>query len=281
MLKRAIFKPHYQAFSIPEEEGVMLLSEDNNHIALKGKIYAAISSLLDGQHTSSQICDALSHEFPASEIYYAVMRLERAGYLVEADPLVSREVAAFWSLMNIPTRNLHEHLEKAQISIFFKNILPTQILREKLNMLGVQSEADGLRKFNVYIMDAYSQIEQYLFKEMTENTALTWLLIQPTSPFFMVGPILTRDKKICDACLMKQLHQKYILSLSEDEEIHHLAYDIASIEIAKFLIQPHKSQLLNKILEVNSSSWKMKYYSIKPNPKCLTCRNNQSEQSDA
>ncbi len=277
MLKKATFKPHYQVFALPEEKGTILLSENNDHIALKGKLYADISNLLDGQHTTLEVCEALAHEFSASEVHYAIMRLEQAGYLVEADPIVSREAAAFWSLLDISTLNMHNQLAKAQVSIFSKNIPSAQYLAEKLNPLGVESKIDVLGNFNVLIIDDHLSIDESLFSEMTKNPALSWLLIQPIGPFFAVGPILTRDKKICDTCLKKQLLQQHTHSLSKSEAkaIYNLAHDIAAIEIVKFLIQPGKSQLLNKKLEVNTSTWKMQYFSIKPNSVCTGCQNNQ------
>jgi len=92
-------KPHFHV-EIIEPKQVYLLGEQGNH-ALTGQLYCQILPLLNGQYTIEQIVQKLDGEVPPDYIDYVLNRLAEKGYLTEAAPELSPEVAAFWSELGI------------------------------------------------------------------------------------------------------------------------------------------------------------------------------------
>ena len=96
-------KPHYH-IEILEPKQVYLLGEQDNH-ALTGQLYCQILPFLDGNHTREQIAEKLNEEVPLDYIDFVLHRLNEKGYLTEAAPELTPEVAAFWSELGIaPTQ---------------------------------------------------------------------------------------------------------------------------------------------------------------------------------
>src|SRR4029079_18294941 len=99
MLNTPIFKAHLRVDVLPGE-GVLLLSEEASG-ALYGAAYEKIVPLIDGQHSTDDIVDALVDQVEPARVYYVLSGLEAKGYLSEATPDVPQSVAAFWNSMGI------------------------------------------------------------------------------------------------------------------------------------------------------------------------------------
>ena len=84
MIPRPQFKPWFRWAIVPGE-GILLLSEQG-HVSLRGGVYMGLAPLLNGQHTVDEIINRLQDEFPAPEIFSALMSLRSKGYLID-EPL--------------------------------------------------------------------------------------------------------------------------------------------------------------------------------------------------
>lgn len=90
--------PHLELASLGDE-GVVVRSATGNTL-LEGRLYARVMALVDGLRSADAIADALP-EFGSHEVYYALLQLEKRGYLVESYS-APRAEAAYWSLQDLP-----------------------------------------------------------------------------------------------------------------------------------------------------------------------------------
>lgn len=73
---------HLRAFVLSDEE-VALIGE-NTKVVLRGKLYTQLVPLLDGTLTEAEIVAALDGKAPEAMAYFALLRLEKSGYLASA-----------------------------------------------------------------------------------------------------------------------------------------------------------------------------------------------------
>jgi oxazoline/thiazoline synthase len=97
------FKPHLRAHVISASE-VALIGERERYV-IRGELYAALTPLLDGLRSGDEIATALSDQYPAEQIYYALAQLEAKGYTGEAqtDPR-----AVWWSAHGVTAETAAE-----------------------------------------------------------------------------------------------------------------------------------------------------------------------------
>ena len=74
---------------------------EKGHRLLQGPLCEALLPLVDGRRTASEIVDALSPEFAATHVYYALLMLQKKGYLTESEQQVQHANAGFWSLQGL------------------------------------------------------------------------------------------------------------------------------------------------------------------------------------
>src|SRR5262249_13434183 len=115
MIERPQFKPHYRVEVRPPD--VVYLLSERGHAALSGRLYASLAPLLDGHRTVGQIAAALRDEASGAEVYYALMQLERKGYVGESAVGVAPEVAVFWSALDQTPSTAVRRLEATAVAV--------------------------------------------------------------------------------------------------------------------------------------------------------------------
>ena len=128
-------KPHFRV-ELVEPKNVYLLSESATH-ALTGSLYCQILPLLNGQHTLDEIIQKLDGQIPSDHIHYVLDRLYEKGYLTDAAHSLTREAAAFWSLLNVDPQVVSEQLPHTQVFITTVGTVDAQPLIEALQAVGI------------------------------------------------------------------------------------------------------------------------------------------------
>ena len=115
MLKRPRFKTQFRVETV-EGEGTFLLSE-NGAVFLRNRIYQSICPLLDGNHTVDEIVDQLQEELPDAYIYYALMELERQGFLIESETILPANITVFLEHLNINIKDAYHRLQETKVQV--------------------------------------------------------------------------------------------------------------------------------------------------------------------
>ncbi|MBD2677102.1 MULTISPECIES: TOMM precursor leader peptide-binding protein [Nostoc] len=203
-------KPHFH-IEVIEPKQVYLLGEQGNH-ALTGELYCQIVPLLDGQHTIEQIIQKLDGQVPAEYIDYVLNRLAEKGYLTEATPDLSPEVAAFWTELGIAPPVAAQGLKQpVTLTTVGDNISEVTVaaLATALRDMGipVQNSADaGSRAaLNIVLTDDYLQSGLAAINKQALERQQTWVLVKPVGSVLWLGPVFVPGKTGCWSCLAHRL----------------------------------------------------------------------------
>src|SRR5262245_2814993 len=83
MLTRPLLRPDLRAVLVDGETVVLFGGRD--HIRRAGRPVADVIPLLDGARAPEDVVAALDGRVATEEVYYALLELERRGYVVDAD----------------------------------------------------------------------------------------------------------------------------------------------------------------------------------------------------
>ncbi|MBW4592615.1 MAG: TOMM precursor leader peptide-binding protein [Brasilonema angustatum HA4187-MV1] len=203
-------KPHFHV-EVIEPKQVYLLGEQANH-ALTGQLYCQIVPLLDGQHTIEQIIEKLDGEVPAEYIDYVLNRLAEKGYLTEAAPDLSPEVAAFWSELGIAPPIAAQGLKQpVTLTTVGENISEVTVaaLATALRDMGIpvqnSTDAGSSAALNIVLTDDYLQPELASINKQALECQQSWLLVKPVGSVLWLGPVFIPQQTGCWNCLAHRL----------------------------------------------------------------------------
>jgi ribosomal protein S12 methylthiotransferase accessory factor len=202
-------QPHFHV-EVIEPKQVYLLGEQANY-ALTGQLYCQILPLLDGQHNREQIVEKLDGEVPEEYIDYVLERLAEKGYLTEAAPELSSEVAAFWSELGIAPPVAAAALRQPVTLTPVGNISEVTVaaLTTALRDIGISvqtpTEAGSPTALNVVLTDDYLQPELAKINKQALESQQTWLLVKPVGSVLWLGPVFVPGKTGCWDCLAHRL----------------------------------------------------------------------------
>ncbi|MGL4376640.1 MAG: TOMM precursor leader peptide-binding protein, partial [Microcoleaceae cyanobacterium] len=193
-ITRPQIKPHFHV-EVIEPKQVYLLGEQDNH-ALTGQLYCQILPLLNGENTLEQIVEKLEGEVPAEYIDYVLNRLAEKGYLTEAAPELSPEVAAFWSQVGVAPPVAAQALKQTvSLTTVGDNIsertIATLATALKDTGLEVRTPRDDSSSavLNVVLTDDYLQPGLALINQQALESQQTWLLVKPVGSVLWLGPV--------------------------------------------------------------------------------------------
>ncbi len=203
-------KPHFHV-EVIEPKQVYLLGEQGNH-ALTGQLYCQILPLLNGEHTLGQIVEKLDGEVPAEYIDYVLNRLAEKGYLTEAAPELSPEVAAFWSQLGVAPPVAAQSLQQSvALTTVGENISEVTLaaLATALGDAGIQvqtpREDSSSAVLNVVLTDDYLQPELAAINQQALESQQSWLLVKPVGSVLWLGPVFVPGETGCWDCLAHRL----------------------------------------------------------------------------
>lgn len=207
MLNHPVFKPHYQAVTIPGE-GVLLLSEQGDK-ALYGPIYEAVAPLLDGRSPDA-IVKALAGRIDAAKVYYALMLLEKNGHIAEHLPDIAPEAAAFWHGLGADPSAVRAALTRHAVNLVVLNGAFEEPMREALAELGVAIAAPGAGTLDVVLTDDYLHPALGGHNHAALASGRPWLLAKLDGQEAWFGPWFAPGQTACYDCLRPRLERNQL-----------------------------------------------------------------------
>ncbi len=300
-MKNPQIKPHFRV-EIVEPKNVYLLGEFATH-ALTGSLYCQILPLLNGQHTLEEIIQKLDGQVPPEHIDYVLDRLYEKGYLTDAAHSLTREAAAFWSLLNVDPQVVSEQLPHTQVFITTVGTVDAQPLIEALQAIAIpvqQGQPDqpksGVNSLQVVLTDDYLQPELSHINKIALQTQQPWLLVKPFGGILWFGSIFAPPETGCWECLAHRLQgnrevETSILQQQGKTESGCLPTALAALpstvqtaialtttEVAKWLVKQiipeSKIQTLaGKVITLDQTNFTLKTHSLTQRPQCRACGN--------
>mgnify|MGYP006280230677 CR=1 FL=1 len=283
MIKRPIFKAHYQITRIPGE-GVLLLSENDTR-ALYGAIYEAIVPLLDGRDADA-VVDALATHINPAKVYYALLLLEKKGYITEYSQDIAPATTAFWHGLDLePT--LPKDVQRRPVNLVALNPAFAEPFRIALAELGIATDTAEKTGLDVVLTDDYLSPELSEYNRAALDRKSPWLLVKPSGHSIWLGSLFIPGTTACYQCLQPHLARNQIarrfaadktgqtvmpaLSIASLPTTLALAARLTALEIAKFWHGYTDQKLTDHIISLDLACLATQSHAFMRDPNCNCC----------
>ncbi|HEY9600214.1 MAG TPA: TOMM precursor leader peptide-binding protein [Allocoleopsis sp.] len=285
MMRQPRFKSCFRCEVVPSD-GVFLISE-NEHFLLRGEAYIRLAPLLNGKHSVEEIIAILQNDISAPEVFYLLTRLQSKGYIVDAQPSMPSEQAAFWEMLGQDSEEVAQRLQQVTVSVVSFGEIDTEPFKTLLASLGVRVGEGG--NFWVALTDDYLQEGLDAFNQEALSCDRAWMLVKPVGIEMWVGPILVPGKTGCWECLAHRLrgHRKVerylqqrkntakpvLTSLSALPSTLSTVLGMAATEVAKWVVCDRNACLEGNIVTLNALSLDKCNHVLVRRPQCPRCGN--------
>lgn len=283
MLKKPKFKTRFRVETV-EAEGAFLLSE-RGAILLSARLYQLLVPLLDGNRTADEIVEQLQDRLPASYIYYALMELDRRGYLVENEKVLPSNLAVFCEHLNVNIEDACRRLQETKVAVKALGSLSTSELIATLESLQIQVTEEA--NLELVLTDDYLRAELVEINQKNLEQSRPWMLIKPTGTLIWLGPIFHPEKTGCWECLAQRLRgnrpvegfiqrRRNALSpltppLTDLLSTLQTALTMAATEILKWIVQGENKRLEGVLVTHDTLTLETQKHVLIKRPQCSSC----------
>jgi len=283
MLKRPRFKTQFRVEKV-EGEGTFLLSE-NGAVFLRNRIYQSICPLLDGNHTVDEIVDQLQEELPDAYIYYALMELERQGFLIESETSLPANLTVFIEHLNVNIKDADRCLQETKVTVKALGSLSASGFIKILNLLHIQVAEEA--NFEIVLTDDYLRAELAEINQKNQMRSRPWMLVKPIGTSLWVGPIFHTSQTGCWECLSQRLQgnrpiEKFIQRrrntlfpltppLADLPSTQQTALTMAATELLKWIIQGENKCLEGVLITYDTLTSETRKHPLIQRPQCTCC----------
>jgi ribosomal protein S12 methylthiotransferase accessory factor len=271
------------------EPGKVLLLSERNSFLLSGHIYQRLIALVDGRRTVDEIVNQLwfSEKFPPTEIYRALMEMERNGYLTEGDVSLPSDLTIFCEHLAIDPHVAADRLQTTKVAIkSFGLDLPTTALKTALESVHLQVAAEAEAAIDIILTDDYLQADLAIFNEKALYRSRPWMLIKPIGTIVYIGPIFVPGKTGCWQCLAQRLrNNRPIERLIEQQGTAtplplpqatlattvQTALGMAATEIFKWVVKGENQRLAGQIVTYDALTLETQTHRLFARPQCPAC----------
>jgi bacteriocin biosynthesis cyclodehydratase domain-containing protein len=280
---RPAFKARFHLEAV-DGEGFFLVSE-NEAFVLEGPNLHAVVPLIDGFRSTHEIVQLLRGGLSETDVIAAVEFLSLQGHICESDPYMPPHLAAFWSAMDVDTR---------QVPTFLGNVRVQLIALDGDGHIGM---GEALRSFGVTVTDSGQALvvttDDYLDPRLHEinrnciRNRTPWLLLKPNGTNIWLGPIFNPGNSACWRCLQSRLNdnreiEKYIqkrngptgplpTSRSRVWATRQQAYSTAAVQFVRWLVTGNNQSLASQVVVMNSILLETTTHPVVRRPQCPDC----------
>src|SRR5262249_29100612 len=199
------FAPNFTVYLLPPDV-VCLYSEDRKFF-LHGELYFALASAIGADGKSIRdLVRSLDPPFPAAKIREAMTRLLDRRYLLPASRSSAGTVAAYWASLGLAPESAQRNLQNCRVNIQSIDVEGAKELRAALAALGVRV-ATRSPDLTVTLVGDYLDKRLVDLNQRHLSDRTSWLLVQPSGIFPLVGPVLNPGKSACWRCLADRMRR--------------------------------------------------------------------------
>lgn len=271
---------------IVESVGIFLLAEvESDYHLLTGRTYELLAPLIDGCHTIDEITNRLQGQISAAEVYYALMLMQKKGYIIEKDDELPSEIAALADALNVERQEAAARLNSTTILVKTCGAVNPQPLISRLESLNMQiGEAGDLE---VVLTDDYLHEGLAEINQKAIHARRPWMLVKPVGRIIWIGPIFHPGKTGCWECLAQRLQaNRPVESFIQNQKsvsgyfptsvcvfpfTSEIGLDLATSEIVKWAIQQANESLEGHLATWDTLSLKTQNHVLVKRPQCSVC----------
>ncbi len=278
------FSPGFTVYVLPPES--ICLYAEHRKLFLHGTLYCAIAAGVGNNGKSrAALVRELSRNFPPDAIEEALKRLTDRRYLVEATPTATGAVAAFWAGLGLPPETARENLDACRVRVEAIDVDGAKELTAALKNLGVRI-VDRSPNLTVTLANDYLEPRLAELNKTRVKSKAPWLLVQPSGPFPLVGPVFRPYESACWTCLFDRMIRNREIKGFLDREgqavavsplahgpFGQTAIQFASVEIAKAIASGFRTDLRDHIASFDLMGATIAKHFVSHRPQCPTCGN--------
>jgi bacteriocin biosynthesis cyclodehydratase domain-containing protein len=293
----ALRRPRLHArFAVQSDgESAFLLSE-RDVVRLHGAVYTRLLPLLDGSRRLADLPSLLTGACPPAEVYYAVERLRRGGYLTLLDDGDSRlpddPTSIFWKEL---TGGSRASAPAAHVGVIADGCL-APAAREAVAECGLVVADDAAVADAVLIVaDDYRSPALQQVAQACRQRTQPCLVVKPAGTQVCIGPLLVPGATACLECLVARLggHRRLHAILEEQagnrivipagrlDVTVGLAVRLAAFELARWLARAdgrdQTATLEGQILTLDLRTMETARHHVEPMTGCPHCVGSRRE----
>src|ERR1700731_4443500 len=277
------FAPNFTVYVLPPDV-VCLYSEDRKFF-LHGELYCALASAIArGGMSLPELVRELEQDFPSDKIEEALKRLIERRYIVPASPSSAGVLAGYWASLGLPPGIAEQNLGNCRVRVESIDVQGATELGAALSGLGVRvvkrSPDLTLTLVNDYLEARLAELNR---QHLSDHTS--WVLVQPSGIFPLVGPVFRPGNSACWMCLAERMKRnREVKALLDRRQARWLtvsplarhtfgqsAIQLAAVEIAKAIATDFRTELSDHIISLDLlGSTIVKHY-VAARPQCPSC----------
>ncbi len=283
MLQTPRFRPHFQPVVI-EPDQLFLISEVQT-VLLSGTLYCALAPYLNGEYSTAAIMQALQPHFHADRVQFALLSLEKQGYVVEAQ---AQLIPILSPLLTLSPATAQYRLQSCKLSIqsisdssldHWVHQLTSSLIAEGVTV----SETDA--DLTVILTDSYHYPALEAFNQRAIPSQKPWILCKLSGSTLWFGPLFQPHVTGCWMCLVQRLRcnqpvEHYIQSQTQQRirppMLTSPAHQVMGIGILthlllQWVVQPEPCVLQGHLITFNPSTLSSQSHQLIKRPQCRAC----------
>jgi ribosomal protein S12 methylthiotransferase accessory factor len=276
------FAPNFSVFILPPDV-VCLYSEDRKFF-LHGELYCALAKAIgSGKRRPQDIVRALKRDYPANKIDEAFGRLLDRRFVMRMHA-GDGTVAAYWASLGLTPETAAENLHKVRVRVEPLGGAGASELHAALKELGVRIVNRTADLLVVPVSD-YLDARLAKFNAQQLKQGQSWLLVQPSGIFPLVGPIFSPGATACWTCLAERMRwNRQVKAFLERSEAHCVAASplaghmvgqsglgLAALEIAKAIASGFRTDLRDHLVSLDLLGSSVVRHYVPLRPQCSAC----------
>jgi bacteriocin biosynthesis cyclodehydratase domain-containing protein len=277
------FAPNFTVYVLPPDI-VCLYSEDRKFF-LHGELYCALASAIGkGGKSLPQLARELGQRFPPDKVEEALKRLIERRYIVQASPSSAGVVAGYWASLGLPPGIAEQNLGNCRVRV------------ESIDVQGATEFGAALGKLGVHVVKRAADltvtlVNDYLERQLAElnrqrvSDRTSWLLVQPSGAFPLVGPVFNPGNGACWTCLFDRMIRNreikgfldrgparpVAVSPLARNTLGQGAIQFAALEVAKAIATGFRTELNDHIISHDLLGSSVVKHYVATRPQCPTC----------
>jgi bacteriocin biosynthesis cyclodehydratase domain-containing protein len=277
------FAPNLTVYLLPPD-AVCLYSEHRKFF-LYGELYCALaSSIGDGGWTIGELIRGLKRNFPADTIREALTRLFERGYVMPSSPASTGVVAAYWASLGLSPIAVQKGLQACRVRIQSIDVQGAKELAAALTGLGVRVVQRSPDLTLVLVGDYLdARLADMNRDHLSDRTS--WLIVQPSGVFPLVGPLFTPGETACWTCLSDRMRRNREIRGMLDrsharcvsasplarQPFGQNGIQLAAVEIAKAIATGFATELNDHIISLDLLGAAIEKHYVARRPQCPSC----------
>jgi oxazoline/thiazoline synthase len=276
------FAPNFSVYALPND--VVCLYSEHRKFFLHGQLYSALAIAIGTGKRFGRIVRELSRKFPPDKIGEAVSRLVERRYLVRKTSATAETAAAYWANLGLAPDVVGQNFDKCRVRIRAINVKGANELAAALRRLGVRV-VKGSADLTVTLVNDYfeTQLEKFNRKHLSDQS--TWLLVQPSGVFPLVGPLFGPGQGACWTCLADRMQKnREVKAMLERKQARRIVVSplvqgmvgdsgiaFAALEIAKAIATGFRTDLRDHVLSLDLLGSAIAKHFVTARPQCPSC----------